>query len=143
MKNKTEFEKYSNWGKIFSEIYDKLFSLMIHLSQKRKKFAINLYFHSEKALNIELPFNKITVKDRFPKIREALLLVFAEINTFLPILQDEYKIAKLENKLPFTKPQIPDMRIDGPTNLITLKDTEGLLALSAKKKTAASRIAAR
>jgi len=46
--------------------------------------------------------DKITVKDRFPKIREALLLVFAEINTFLPALADTTPLISPQAPAPIT-----------------------------------------
>lgn len=137
-----KFEKYSKWGNILEDLYDKLFFLMKGLSRKKKKLEINMFFHGAEAIKLNLPFNKIPVKDHFDKIRETLLIVFAEINRYLPILQDEYEVAIKKNITPFLKSQTPNLRIIESTNVIGLdSDTAGLITLASKKHTAASRLA--
>lgn len=138
-----KFIPYSKWGEILENLYNSAFSLMIFLSQPNqpKKININVYFHGNECLNIALPFNKIQPADRFTKIRNALMVVFAEINKFLPLLQKEYEIAKIEKQTPFLKHQPPDIRVAESTHLIGLeKDAQGLVLLSRAKKTAASRL---
>ena len=142
--NKNGFTPHFRWGEILADLYDKLFSLLIYCSQENKKLEINLYFHQQEIFKDILPIMRKDSKgiNRFDRSREIVLAIFAETNKFLPLLQEEYAIAQQEKHSLFLKRQMPEVLISGPANIIGLeKDLAGLLMLSRRKKTAASRLA--
>lgn len=146
MKNQKEFEPHARWETIFTETYDKLFSLMIDFSHKNKPWETRLYFHGQEIFKTGLPrFTPLPQQqetNRISMIRDAVSEIFAEINKFIPLLQEEYVIhAKEKTVMPFLKPEfLPNLRTPESTNLIVVNNRHNVSYLAKMNQAAASRV---
>ena len=146
MKNQKEFEPHAQWEKIFTETYGKLFSLMLDSSQKNKPLETRLYFHGQEIFKSGLAlFNSLPQQEnqnRISIVRDAVAEIFAEINKFIPLLQQEYVMKETENTLmPYLKPRfLPNLRLPTSTNLIVLSNKHDVDTLAKIHEAAGSRV---